>query len=96
VDLIGPPRFKTPIPHPNPRIKKTNKGIWVQNKIRLILDVWWFNNPAPVELKGPSRLKTLIPPSNPPVLNTHKEIWYQNEVGLILDVRWFNILPRWN
>jgi hypothetical protein len=40
VDLTGPPRFKTPIPHPNPRIKKTHKGIWVQNEIRLILDVW--------------------------------------------------------
>jgi hypothetical protein len=57
VDLTGPPQFKTPIPHPNPQIKKTHKRIWVQNEIRLILDVWWFNNPALVELKDPPAWK---------------------------------------
>jgi hypothetical protein len=57
----------------------------------LFLDVWWFNNPAPVELRDSLRLKTPIPPSNPQILNTHKEIWDQNEIGLILDVGWFNI-----
>jgi hypothetical protein len=57
----------------------------------LILDVWWFNIPAPVEWRGPPRLKTPITPSDPQILNTHKEIWDQNELVLILDVWWFNI-----
>jgi hypothetical protein len=68
----------------------THNGIWDQKEIRLILDVWWFNNPAPVELRGPPRLKTPIPHSNPQILNTHNKNWDQNEVGLILVVWWFN------
>jgi putative NADPH-quinone reductase len=57
----------------------------------LILDLWWFNVTAPVELRGIPYLKTPIPPSNPQILNTHKEIWDQNELVLILNVWWFNI-----
>jgi hypothetical protein len=57
----------------------------------LILDVWWFNNPAPVELRGPPHLKTSIPPSNFQILNTHKEILIKNATGLILDVVWFEV-----
>jgi murein endopeptidase len=56
----------------------------------LILDVWWFNNPASVELRGPPRLRTPIPPSNLQILNTHKEIFMKIEFILILDVWWFN------
>jgi hypothetical protein len=63
---------------------------FIQIKFILILDVWWFNNPAPVELRGPTRLRIPIPPSNPRISNTHKEIWDQNEIALILDVWWFN------
>jgi hypothetical protein len=73
MDLSGPPCLETPIPHSNPWIKKTHKGIRVQNEIRLILDVWWFNNPAPVDFRGPPRLKFPIPPSNPRIKNIHKE-----------------------
>jgi hypothetical protein len=57
-----------------PPNKKTHKKIWIQNEIIQILDVWWFNIPAPVELRGPPCLKTQIPHSNPQILNTHKEI----------------------
>ena len=56
----------------------------------LILDVWWFKNPAPVELWGPPYFKTPIPPSNPQILNTYREIFIQNEIMLILDVWWFD------
>jgi hypothetical protein len=86
VDFRGPPLLKTPIPHSNPRILYTQKEIWIQNEIRLILDAWLFNNPAPVDFRGSPCLRTPIPPSNPQILNTHKEIWDQNEIGLILDV----------
>jgi hypothetical protein len=65
--------------------------MWDQNEVWVILDVWWFNIPAPVEWRGPPRLKTPIQHSNPRILRTHNEIWDQNEVGLILDVWWFNI-----
>jgi hypothetical protein len=56
----------------------------------LILDVWWFTNPAPVEWRGPPHLRTPIPPSNSQILNTHKEIFIQIKFILILDVWWFN------
>jgi hypothetical protein len=79
VELRGPPRLKTQIPHSNPWTLKTHKEIWDQNEVGLILDVCWFNIPTPVELRGSPRLKIPIPPSNPPVLNTYKEIWNQNE-----------------
>jgi hypothetical protein len=74
MELRGPPRLKTPIPHSNPRTLNTHKEILINNGIGLILDVGWFNNPASVELRGPPRLKTPIPPSNPQILNTYKEI----------------------
>jgi hypothetical protein len=54
------------------------------------LDVWWYNNPAPVELRGPPHLRTPIPPSNSQILNTHKEIFIQIKFILILDVWGFN------
>jgi hypothetical protein len=57
LELRGSPRLKTPIPHSNPRILNTYKEILINNKNALILDVWWFNIPAPVELRGPPRLK---------------------------------------
>jgi hypothetical protein len=60
VELRGSPCFKIPIPHSNPRILKTHKGIWDQNEIGLILDVWWFNNPALVELRGPPASKPQV------------------------------------
>jgi hypothetical protein len=63
---------------------------WSVHQNRLNLDVWWFNNPAPVELRNPPRLQTPIPPSNLRILNTHKEIFIQIEFILILDVWWFN------
>jgi hypothetical protein len=65
---MGPPCLKTPIPPSNPRILNTHNEIWDQNEIALILDVWWFNNPGPVELRDLPRLKTPIPPSNPRIL----------------------------
>jgi hypothetical protein len=70
----SPPCLKTPIPPSNPLILNTHKEIWDQNKVGLILDVRWFNNPAPVELRGFPCLETPIPPSNPQILNTHEEI----------------------
>jgi hypothetical protein len=88
---MGSPHLKTPIPHSNPRIENTHKEIWDKNEIGLILDVWWFNIPAPVELRDPPHFKTPILHSNPRIENTHKEIWDKNEIGLILDVWWFNI-----
>jgi hypothetical protein len=90
MELRDLPPLQTSIPPSNPQILNTLKEIWDQDEIGLILDVWWFNIPAPVELRGPPRLKTPIPPSNPQILNTYEEIWDQNEVGLILDVWWFN------
>jgi hypothetical protein len=81
-----PPRLKTPIPPSNPLILNTHKEIWDQNEIGLILDVWWSNIPASVELRGSPCLKTPIPPSNSQILNTYEEIVDQNEIGLILDV----------
>jgi hypothetical protein len=89
--MKGSSPLETPIPHSNPQILRTYKEILDQNKVGLILDVWWFNIPAPVEWRGPPRLKTPIPHSNPRILRTHNEILDQNEVGLILDVWWFNI-----
>jgi hypothetical protein len=74
MELRGPPCFKTPIPHWNPRILNTHKEILINNEIALILDVGWFNKPALVELRGPPCLKTPIPPSNPQILNSYKEI----------------------
>jgi hypothetical protein len=74
VELRGSLRLKTPIPPSNPQILNTRKEIWDQNELVLILDLWWFNIPAPVELRGPPCLKTPIPPSNSQVLNTYKEI----------------------
>jgi hypothetical protein len=53
MELRGPPCLKTPIPHSNPQILNTHKEIWGQNEIGLILDVWWFNNPASVDLRDP-------------------------------------------
>jgi hypothetical protein len=90
MELRDPPCLKTPIPHSNPQILNTYKEILINNKIRLFLDVWWFNNPAPVDLSGPPRLKTPIPHSNPRIKKNHKRIWVQNEIRLILDVWWFN------
>jgi hypothetical protein len=49
MELKGPPRLGTPIPPLNPRILNTYKHIFIQNDLTLILDVWWFNNPAPVD-----------------------------------------------
>jgi hypothetical protein len=86
MELRGSPRLETPISPSYPQILKTHKDIWDRNKIGLILDVWWFSIPAPVELRVPPCLKTPIPPSNRRILRTHNEIWDQNEVGLILDV----------
>jgi hypothetical protein len=57
MELRGPPRLKTPIPHSNPRILNTHKEILINNEIALILDVWWFNNPAPMEWRGPPAWK---------------------------------------
>jgi hypothetical protein len=57
VELRGSPRLKTPIPPSNPQILNTHKEIWDQIEIKLILDVWWFNIPAPVELRGPPAWK---------------------------------------
>jgi hypothetical protein len=88
--MKGVPHSKTPIPPLNPQILNTHKEILINNKIALILDVGWFNNPAPVELRGPPRLKTPIPHSNPWIKKTHNGIWVQNEFRLILDVWWFN------
>ena len=89
--MIQQPRpcFKTPIPPLDPQILNTHEEIWAQIKIMLILDVWWFNNPAPMELKVPPRLGIPILPSNPWILNTHKQIFIQIEFILILDVGWF-------
>jgi hypothetical protein len=75
VELRGPPSLRTPIPPSNPQILNTHKDIWVENELVLILDVGWYNNPAPVELRGPRRLRTPIPPSNSQIEKTHKEIW---------------------
>ena len=80
----------SPIPPSKLQILNTHKEIWDQNEILLILDDWWFDNPALVELKGPPHFKIPIPPSNPQILNTHREIWDQNEIMLILDVWWFD------
>ena len=80
------PCFKIPIPPLNPQIVNTYTEIWDQNEIMLILDVWWFNNPAQVELRDPSYVKT---PSLQ-ILNTPIESWDQNEIVLILDVWWFD------
>jgi hypothetical protein len=74
VELRDPPRLKPPIPPSNPLILHTHKEICDQNEVGLILDVWWFNNPVPMELRGSPRLETPIPPSNPQILNTYKEI----------------------
>jgi hypothetical protein len=82
--------METWIPPSNTQILNTHKEIFIQIEFILILDVWWFDNPAPVELRGPPRLGTPIPPSNPPILNTHKETFIQNDITLILDVWWFN------
>jgi hypothetical protein len=72
--MKGSPRLKTPIPPSNLLILNTYKEIWDQNEVGLILDVWWFNNPVPVELRDSPRLKIPIPPSNLQILNTYKEI----------------------
>jgi hypothetical protein len=61
VELRDPTRFKTPIPHSNPQILNTHKEILINNEIILFLDIWWFINPAPVDLSGPPRFKTPIP-----------------------------------
>jgi hypothetical protein len=74
VELRGSPHLETPIPPSNPQILNTHEEILDQNKVGLILDVWWFNIPALVELRGPPCLKTPISPSNPQILNTYKEI----------------------
>jgi hypothetical protein len=86
VELRSSPRLETLIPPSNPQILNIHKEIWDQNEIGLILDIWRFNIPAPMELRDPRCLKTPIPPSNPQILNIHKEIWDQNEVRQILDV----------
>jgi hypothetical protein len=52
VELSGPPLLKTPIQPSNPGILNTHKEIWDQNEFGLILDIWRFNNPAPVELRS--------------------------------------------
>jgi hypothetical protein len=76
----------TPIPPSNPRILNIHKEIFIENEFILFLDVWCFNNLAPMELRGPPCLGTPIPPSSPQILNTYKEIFIQNEFILILDV----------
>jgi hypothetical protein len=40
------------IPPSNSWILNTHKEIFIQIEFILILNVWWFNNPAPVELRG--------------------------------------------
>ena len=101
----GFPRHKK---NPNSTFKPStwinHKEFLVQIKFILILDVWWYNKRALVELRGPPYFKTPIPPSNLQISNTHKEIWLQIEIMLILDVWWFKILapisksknPPWN
>jgi hypothetical protein len=75
--------METWIPPSNPWILNTHKEIFIQIQFVLILDVWWFNNHALVELRDSPRLGTPIPPSNPRILHTHKEIFIQNEFVLI-------------
>jgi hypothetical protein len=83
----------TPIPPSNPRILNTHIEFFIQNEFILILDVWWFTNPALLELRPSPRLGTPTPPSNPRILNTYKQIFIQNEFILISDVGWFE---SWN
>jgi hypothetical protein len=40
MELRGPLRLKTPIPHTNPQNLNTHKEILINNEIRLFLDVW--------------------------------------------------------
>jgi hypothetical protein len=97
-DLKSRPWCNSKVPHTlgaqfsllNLKFRTRIKRFWFIKQNRLNLDVWWFINPAPVELRGPSRLETPIPPSNHRILNTHKEIFIQNEFILFLDVWWFN------
>jgi hypothetical protein len=63
-DLSSPPggiKGSLCVKNPNSPFKplnlNTHKEIWDQNEIVLILDVWWFNNPAPVELRDPPAWK---------------------------------------
>jgi hypothetical protein len=48
MELRGSPRLETPIPPSYPQILNNHKEIWDQNETGLILDIWWLNNPAPV------------------------------------------------
>ena len=59
--IKGSPHFKIPIPPLNLQIVNTHKQIWDQNEIRLNIDIWWFDNPAPMELTSPSLFQTPIP-----------------------------------
>jgi hypothetical protein len=65
----GGMKASPPLKNPNSTFKPLNfkhpQRNFIQIEFILILDVWWFNNPAPVEWRGPPRLKTPIPPSNP-------------------------------
>jgi hypothetical protein len=76
VELRDPPCLGTPIPPSNPRILNTYKEIFIQIEFILILDVWWFNNPALVELRGPICFK----PSKfkQPQTNFHPKRIYTN------------------
>jgi hypothetical protein len=63
-DLTTLPRWTSGVPHAwnpqfhlKPSIKKIHEEIETKNENGLFLDVWWFNNPASVELSGPSLLK---------------------------------------
>jgi hypothetical protein len=86
MEFRGPPHLGIPVPPSNPQILNIHKGIFIQIEFILILDVWRFNNPAPVELRGSQCLGIPIPPSSPRILNIHKEIFIQIEFIIILDV----------
>jgi hypothetical protein len=97
-DLKSRPRCNSKVPHTlgaqfpllNLKFRTRINRFWFINQNQLNLDVWWFNNSAPVELRGPPPLETPIPPSNPRILNTQKQIFIQIEFILILDDSWFN------
>jgi hypothetical protein len=88
-DLESRPQCNSHVPHTlgaqfpllNLKFRTRINRFWFINQNRLILDVWWFNNPAPVELRDPPYFgnpNSTFKPSNfqHPQINFHPKRIY--------------------
>jgi hypothetical protein len=93
-DLKSRPRCNSKVPRTlgaqflflNLKFRTRINRFWFIKQNRLNLDVWWFNNLAPVELRGLPRLDTPIlfrTNFHPKRFDTNFDVWWFNNPALV-------------